>query len=69
MIEKGDYVLVRGEGSEVFMVVGTDKNCLALSNGVFEPIEKCTKVPKRYENKIHSITHDYLPAEIVLEIT
>jgi hypothetical protein len=67
-IEKGDYVLVVGEGDEVFRVVGSTDKAIFLSTGIAEPKEKCTRIPKEFHNKLSSVSHTYLDFDSIDQI-
>jgi hypothetical protein len=67
-IKLGDYVLVRGEGVEVFQVLGLHEKVFFLSNGSNEPREKCILVPKEHHNKIWKCTQEYLEHDLAKEL-
>ena len=67
-IKINDYVLVLGEGSEVFQVVGLTDQAIFLSTGITEPKEKCTLVPKKFHNKLSTVSYMHLDSDSINQI-
>jgi len=59
-MKTNDYVLVAGEADEVFQVIGVKGDSVILSTGVVEPKKKCTRIPKRFHNKLHTVSSTHI---------
>jgi len=57
--EEGKFVIVAGEGDEAFVIRRIDEanKRLALSNGVWEPMDKCRVV--KHDDVVRRITYHY----------
>ena len=68
IIKKGDYVLVYGEGNEVFGVSAVENGRAFLDNGMTESIEKCLKVPEVHREDVYTTVVRNLPTEIAMRL-
>lgn len=59
-IKPGDYVLVNGEANEAFFVMAVEEKRILLTTGLWEPIEKCRKIPKRLHKHLYEIIKCYM---------
>lgn len=57
--EKGNFVIVAGEGCEAFVVqeIDEDRKKLALNNGFWEPMHKCTVV--KHNDVVRRVSYHY----------
>jgi hypothetical protein len=67
-IKINDYVLVSGEGDEVFRVIGMADKTVILETGIVEPKRKCTPVPRKFHYKLSTVSHTYLDFDSINEI-
>ncbi|TET61101.1 MAG: hypothetical protein E3J47_05705 [Candidatus Stahlbacteria bacterium] len=67
-IKMGDYVLVAGEADEVFQVTKVIDNSVVLSTGVVESKIKCTLIPKKFYNKLYTVSTMHIDSASFLQI-
>jgi hypothetical protein len=71
MIKIGDYVLVSGEGNEVFKVINlihTPYKGVALDDGCCEELRKCWRIPKKYHSKFYKDPGTYINISEIPEL-
>lgn len=59
-IKINDYVLVSGEGDEVFRVIEVMDKSVVLSTSVVESKTKCTLIPEKFHNELYTISTTYI---------
>jgi hypothetical protein len=71
MIKIDDYVLVSGEGNEVFKVINmidTPYKGVVLDTGFCEELKKCWKIPKKYHKKFYKDPSTYINISEIPEL-
>jgi len=67
-IKINDYVLVSGEADEVFRVTNVTDKAIILSTGVAESKIKCTLIPKKFHNKLYTVSTMYIDSASIQQI-
>jgi len=71
MIEAGDYILVTGEGNQVFKVIElvyAPYEGVVLDTGWCEETKKCWKIPKKYHKKFYKDPSTYINISDIPEL-
>lgn len=72
MINIDDYILVTGEGNQVFKVVKlvhTPYKGVVLDTGWCEELKKCWKIPKKYHKEFYKDPSTYINISDITELT